>query len=105
MQKQKKVRIKGPKLAALNKEIHERDNDKCIVCGAWVDPGEKFHHEPCGPNKQDRVECGVTICRKCHDERHFGAGLKEYRQKIEAYLEALYGSVTGRSIPTMPGAR
>ena len=89
MRKNKKIRLKGLKLAMLNAEIHARDG-KCILCGKWVDPGRKFHHEPCGPNKQDRVECGVILCGECHGERHFGKLLKEFRRRIENYLRDLY---------------
>lgn len=84
------IRLTGPRLAALNAEIHARDNNSCVCCGRWVDPGEKFHHEPVGADKQDRIECGVTLCRKCHNERHFGKLLRMYRELIERYLRELY---------------
>jgi hypothetical protein len=89
--KNKPVRLKGEKLAKLNADIHERDNDCCVLCGRWVDPGEKFHHEPCGPDKQDRVECGVVLCEKCHYERHFGKNSIAVKKFIEEYLKNYYG--------------
>ncbi len=88
--KTKRKRIKGEPLSKLNEQIHKRDNNACILCGRYVLPGEKFHHEPSGPKKQDRIECGVTLCRECHDERHFGSKLREYRRKIENYLRKRY---------------
>ena len=48
MMKTKKVKLYGEKLRKLNTAIHERDGNCCIICGRYVDPGEKFHHEPCG---------------------------------------------------------
>lgn len=88
--KKKPIRLKGHKLAELNKAIHDRDEDRCVICHKWVDPGEKFHHEPCGPNKQDRIECGVVLCQDCHNERHFGSNPNDYRDKIERYLGGQY---------------
>lgn len=89
-QKTKRVRLTGRKLSELNSEIHERDGNKCCLCGRWVDLGEKFHHEPGGANKQDRVECGATACGECHHERHFGFNPGEWKRRIEAYLRELY---------------
>ncbi len=58
MQKIKKVRLTGKPLAKLNNDIHERDGHICIIsgCGRYVLPGVKFHHEPCGHSKEDRIE-------------------------------------------------
>lgn len=90
--KNKPVRITGKKLAELNEAIHQRDAG-CVLCRRWVDPGEKFHHEPCGPFKQDRVECGVILCRGCHNERHFGQSPNDYRDRIERYLRGIYEGI------------
>ena len=96
--KQKRIRLTGKKLAALNAEIHTRDNHKCILCSNPVDPREKFHHEPVATNKQDRIECGVTLCRRCHDERHFGKLLREFRCRVEEYLGRLYPAFWDRGM-------
>ena len=91
--KNKPVRLKGKALAQLNADIHKRDKDKCIIpsCGVYVDPGVKFHHEPQGAKKEDRIEKGVVLCPTCHDTRHHGKeGSQEIRQHCEWYLEALY---------------
>ena len=87
--KNKPVRITGKKMAELNAAIHQRDSG-CVLCRRWVDPGEKFHHEPCGPFKQDRVDCGVILCGNCHHERHFGQNPNDFRDRIERYLGGLY---------------
>ena len=90
-EKVKRVRLIGRALAALNDAIHERDDNKCIVCGSWIDPGEKFHHEPGGSaNKEDRLECGVLLCSDCHHERHFGDRGREIKEKCMEYLLDLY---------------
>ena len=84
--KTKRVRLKGKAVSELNTAIHERDNNRCVICGKYVDRGEKFHHEPCGAGvKSDEIEKGVTLCKKCHYERHFGA-VQEYKKKCEEYL-------------------
>ena len=62
MMKTKKVKLYGEKLRKLNTAIHERDNNCCIICGKYVDPNEKFHHEPCGAMKSDEISKGVTLC-------------------------------------------
>ena len=86
--KTKRIRLKGKKLRELNAAIHERDGHCCIICGRYVDPGEKFHHEPCGAEKSDEIDKGVLLCFDCHKERHFGPKSKEIKTKIEEYLEA-----------------
>ena len=84
--KHKLVKLKGDAVSELNTAIHERDGDKCVCCGCNVDRGEKFHHEPCGAGrKSDEINKGVTLCEKCHYERHFGA-VREYRRKCIDYL-------------------
>lgn len=88
--KHKIVKLKGDAVSELNTAIHERDGDKCVYCGCYVDRGEKFHHEPCGAGvKSDEIEKGVTLCKKCHFERHFGA-VQEYKKKCEDYLDSIY---------------
>lgn len=53
LQKIKRVKLYGKKLRELNNAIFERDNYRCIVCGAYVSPDHKFHHEP---NSQDKTD-------------------------------------------------
>lgn len=85
-----RVHITGKKLRELNEKIFERDGCSCVVCGRWVDPNMKFHHEPCGSNKSDEIEKGVVLCEVCHYGRHFGKNAGEIRKKVEAYLTGLY---------------
>jgi len=92
--KTKQIKLKGRALAALNAEVHSRDKG-CILCGAWVDPGEKFHHYPQGADKQDRIEGGVVLCRTCHDAAHFGEFIKMIKRQIEDYLRGLYPEYWG----------
>lgn len=63
----------------------------CIVCGAYVEPGRKFHHEPCGVYKSDEINKAVTLCDRCHFERHNGMKAEDVRQKCVDYLQTLYG--------------
>lgn len=87
--KTKRIRLKGKKLRELNAIIQERDGHCCIICGHYVQPGEKFHHEPPGAEKSDEIGKGVTLCFDCHRKRHFGADSQEIKTEIEEYLEAL----------------
>ena len=91
MMKTKKVKLYGEKLRKLNTAIHERDGNCCIICGRYVDPGEKFHHEPCGALKSDEISKGVTLCYDCHQERHCGTGSRVVKEQIKEYLQGLYG--------------
>ena len=91
MMKTKKVKLYGEKLRKLNNAIHERDNNCCIICGRYVDPNEKFHHEPCGAMKSDEIEKGVTLCYDCPAERHFGKNSNAVRAQIKEYLQGIYG--------------
>ena len=43
LQKHKKKRLTGKPLAALNQKIYDRDGGCCIICGAYIQPGENFH--------------------------------------------------------------
>ena len=89
-EKPKRVHLKGKALSNLNRAIHIRDHNQCVICGAWVDPGKKFHHEPCGVNRSDEEQKGVVLCDICHFQRHNGKNSAEYRQKIREYLQKYY---------------
>ncbi len=88
--KVKRVKLHGEALRRLNDDIHKRDGHRCIYCGAAVDPGEKFHHERAGL-KSDVIEEGVTLCYRCHQQRHAGANSSSVRKKCRDYLIKLYG--------------
>ena len=90
MLKTKRVRLKGKALRELNAAIHERDGHCCIICGAYVDPGEKFHHEPGGAQKSDEIDKGALLCYRCHQRRHFGPDGQEVKRKVEKYLNDHY---------------
>jgi hypothetical protein len=79
----------------LNNDIHERDGDTCIItgCGRFVAPGEKWHHEPCGCRKENRIEKGLLLCYEHHQQRHFGKNSAEIRRQCESYLRNLYPEV------------
>ena len=88
--KAKRIRLHGKALYQLNRAIHERDNNSCIICGHWVDAGVKFHHYPFGSgNKSDEIEKGVTLCLDCHGKAH-GAGGAAINERCAAYLARLY---------------
>ena len=87
-----KRHLRGIKLKRLNERIHERDKNSCVICGVYVYPGEKFHHEPGGSGRKiDDEQHGVTLCMKCHYQRHHGTESGSCREKIETYLARVYG--------------
>jgi len=94
LEKPKRVRLKGKALSNLNRAIHNRDHNQCVICGAWVDPAKKFHHEPCGINKSDEEQKGVVLCDICHHIRHNGPKSAVIRDKIRDYLRKHYEKET-----------
>ncbi len=91
LEKTKRIRLHGKKLKELNDYIYERDGHCCAVCGAYVEPGTKFHHEPPGRYKSDEKEKGVLLCPHCHDRRHNGNESRTIQGLVVAYLQQLYG--------------
>lgn len=90
--KDKREKLKGKPLKQLNDDIHERDGDKCIIktCRRNVLPGVKFHHQPFGNKKRDRIECGCTLCLDCHTKLHSGTEGWKIEEECEEYLTDLY---------------
>lgn len=90
--KTKRIRHKGNPLKELNKKVHERDGYTCIIpgCDRPVVLGEKFHHEPCGAAKEDRIERACLLCSYHHDIRHGRKGLRKVRRQCVEYLSRLY---------------
>jgi 5-methylcytosine-specific restriction endonuclease McrA len=78
----------------LNELIHARDNNQCVLCHRWVDPGEKWHHiifKGMGGGKGENTERnGVTLCQNCHREAH-GPEAKRIRHRLQEYIEEIYG--------------
>lgn len=91
LQKKKRVKLYGKKLRNLNNAIFLRDNCQCIICGAYVPPTHKFHHEPNGFDKSDEISGGVVLCEACHYKRHNTDKLTEIKKKCEEYLKNIYG--------------
>lgn len=93
LEKHKKVRLTGRALSKMNDDIHERDNNTCIIkgCSCYVPEGVKFHHEPCGSDKEDRIECGLLLCYKHHNERHAGRDSADIKRQCIDYLRKKYG--------------
>lgn len=60
--KTKRVKLTGKYLKALYKIVYKRDAGQCVCCGAPVEYGVKFHHEPCGSYKSDEPEKLVMLC-------------------------------------------
>lgn len=95
LEKTKRVHLSGTKLRQLNDAVHRRDGGRCIVYGEYVEPGVKFHHEPCGVYKSDEISKAVLLCNRCHYARHHTRAA-EIREQCVAYLQRLYGSLGAR---------
>ncbi|MBP2654989.1 MAG: hypothetical protein H6Q73_2558 [Firmicutes bacterium] len=91
LQKKKPIRLKGKKLAELNKAIHERDSYTCIIkrCNRHVPLGEKFHHEPPGAYKEDIIYKGCILCYSHHQLREGNEAVK-VKKECQDYLRGLY---------------
>jgi len=91
--KKKPIRLRGKKLAELNKEIHKRDGCTCIIkgCGRHVALEEKFHHVILKSQRgSDTIENGVTLCLYCHTEAH-GKNGKALLNECREYISGIYG--------------
>lgn len=89
LQKVIRKRLKGNAVKQLNEQIHERDDDRCIFCGAWVSRKTKWHHWPFGNDKEDVVEKGVTSCLSCHVDAH-RHNVIEMAKRCAEYLSEFY---------------
>lgn len=89
--KHKRTRLKGKAVDRLNEEIHERDNYQCIVpgCKRYVPIREKWHHEPCGANKEDVIEKGCLLCYKHHQQRE-SKDSQPIKQACKDHLNRFY---------------
>ena len=89
--KNKRIRLKGKALAILNKRIHTRDRNRCLLCGVYVDPGEKFHHIVFkSRGGGDTEENGATLCLSCHSEAH-GELAADIRDALQKIVRRMYG--------------
>lgn len=86
--KDKPIRLTGRKLAELNKAIHDRDEDRCVICGRWVDPGEKFHHiDFKSQGGGDTEDNGATLCQDCHSQKAHGPEAAAIRKRLKEYIQ------------------
>lgn len=83
------VKLSGKKLKELNDRIAERENHLCALCGSYVDPGMKAHHEPQGALKSDEERKMILLCLMCHYKRHNTSAGEEIKSKCKAYLSNL----------------
>jgi 5-methylcytosine-specific restriction endonuclease McrA len=91
IRKTKRMKLTGKILRNLYDKIYLRDGGRCVNCGAEIEYGLKFHHEPCGSYKSDEPEKLVMLCPECHYERHNTWRSEKIREKCVAYLQDLYG--------------
>ena len=88
--KKPRIHLRGTKMAELNRLIHQRDRESCVMCKVYVDPGEKFHHVSFkSQGGDDSKENGVTLCQDCHRKAH-GPESKSIRQMLLGYLRGFY---------------
>lgn len=68
--------------------MRERDNGRCVVCGAYGIPNA--HYIPRSLGGLGIEENIVTMCLDCHREYDHGTKRKEYAERIIAYLDKHY---------------
>jgi len=95
LQKNKPIRLSSKGVKILNDAIFARDDDKCILCHAWVNNQEKFHHAKKNGLKSDVIEEGVVLCMDCHKKMHDTGETKNIKHKIIRYLSGLYPTYWG----------
>lgn len=89
--KQKIIRLHGKALAALNDLIWILDGGCCVLCGAPVPRGTKFHHiifKSHGGG--DTADNGATLCQtgdNCHGVKAHGPEAKRYQRILIEYVE------------------
>jgi 5-methylcytosine-specific restriction endonuclease McrA len=84
------TRLTGKALAELNDRIYHRDGGRCVLCGALVPYGTKFHHIKFkSQGGGDTIDNGATLCQtgnNCHGQAH-GPKAKEIRAKLLRYVK------------------
>jgi hypothetical protein len=83
------VRLNGKQQKELNRECHERDGYRCIVCSKFVPEEVKMHHVRHGSSKEDVIENVVTLCYGCHQQVH-GHNGQVIDQFSKWYLQKTY---------------
>lgn len=73
--------------------VYARDKHCCIVCGRWVEDGNKPHHEWGGyGRKTDSIDKMVLLCYECHFQRHHGKNSAVVRERCRSYLNGCYNN-------------
>lgn len=73
----------------VKKAVWERDGHRCVLCGS-PDAAPNAHYISRARGGLGVPENVVTLCRECHDRYDNGAGGKELRPLIAAYLRERY---------------
>lgn len=71
-------RLTPYKYSKLRREIYERDEGQCVICGS---PGAHIHHIVFrSQGGKDAADNLVTLCGSCHEKAH-GRGNGAFTQK------------------------
>lgn len=82
--------------SAVKRAVWERDNGRCIICGA---PGNPWcHYIPRSALGLGVEENIVTLCEKCHRQYDQTTLRPAYRRIIEDYLKSKYPSWNPRNL-------
>ena len=96
LEKHKPIRLHGDKLRELNGKIYNRDNNSCVLCGAYVPEGTKFHHiDFKSQGGSDEEKNGVMLCEtgaNCHGTKAHGPNAKAIREKLKKYINDYYSN-------------
>lgn len=74
---------------AVKREVWERDNHCCILCGSpYAKPNA--HYIPRSQGGLGIVQNVVTLCFDCHNRYDHTTERKAVREQIRAYLDGCY---------------
>ena len=77
--------------AKLRREVKERDNDTCQMCGR---PGDSIHHiisSGMGRRRQHFLTNLVFLCVWCHDRVHNSKDSEKLQRQLEEWAFEKYG--------------
>lgn len=78
------------------RSIIQTDNELCFICKKAI--GTETHHIfPGNPNRRHSEDDGlkIRICRRCHDELHFGKKSGEMMDKLQRLGQEKYEATIG----------
>lgn len=74
----------------VRKEVKERDGNRCIFCGRYLESPQLAHYISRGRGGLGIAKNLTCSCVKCHMELDQGIHTKEYEKIQKEYLQSCY---------------